>query len=577
MRSSTSLLALGATVLASLSALAVGCGDSSTCEERGDCVRDPCADPAYAAAYPAACPDASAAGGSAGASGAGGSVGDAGDQDTGSGGTVDHDASDASGSDVADEPEAFWCNPAWEPGDHDCVVSDDYGVFVSPSGADGAACGTKDAPCKSVGHAMLRAKAQGKRLYACGDGGTFDERITVDATLGGLTLYGGFRCGSWAYEPAAVRSRVMSSDGSPALVVSDVDGLHVRDFAFESGDATSAGGSSIAARVVASTDVVFRNTTFKAASGAAGSNGQNGQAGEVVPPVGPDQKGRDSTCGSGTPNAGGLWLTPFTCAAGGSTRGGAGGTANYEQPGGSGLAGTPTTDVVTPGMGQGGAGGTAADKGGKAGQAGSAGKAGANGAAAAAIGTLSESGYTPADGQDGANGFAGQGGGGSGASWSFTGCVGPSGGAGGLGGCGGFKGTAGKGGGASIALLMWDSDVTLDNCTLTAGDGGKGGDGGNGGAGSNGRPGAAGGFDTTGDMANAGQAGPGGKGGDGGSGSGGTGGPSYALVHHGPAPVHSGTTLTHGQGGAAGKGGSVGGLHPAPDGTAGEAGEVLGL
>jgi hypothetical protein len=573
MRNSTSF-ALGATVLASMSAVAVACGNSSTCEERGDCVSDPCADPAYAAAYPAACPDTGAAGG------AGGSVSDAGNDDSstgGSGGAQDLDASDASESDAADEPEAFWCNPAWEPGDNDCVVDDDYGVFVAPSGADSAGCGTQADPCKTIGQAMTRAKAQNKRVYACGDGGTFEEAVTVDAAVGGLTVYGGFHCGSWAYEPGAVRSRVMPTQGAAAIVVSGVTGLDMRDFAFEAGDATAAGDSSIAARVDASTGVVFRNTTFKAGRGAAGSNGVNGVAGEVVSPVGADQKGRDSTCGSGSSNTGGLWLAPFACQAGGSTRGGAGGTAKYEQPGDDGLAGSPTTNVVTPGMGQGGPGGTAADKGGKAGQAGSAGKAGDNGAAAAAIGTLSASGYTPADGHDGTNGWPGQGGGGSGASWSFTGCVGPSGGAGGLGGCGGFKGTAGTGGGASIALLMWDSDVTLEQCTLTASDGGDGGDGGGGGAGSNGRPGAAGGFDTTGDMANAGQAGSGGKGGDGGSGSGGTGGPSYAVVHHGSAPVQSGTTLAYGQGGAAGKGGSVGGLHPAPDGTAGQAGEMLGL
>jgi len=145
------------------------------------------------------------------------------------------------------------------------------------------------------------------------------------------------------------------------------------------------------------------------------------------------------------------------------------------------------------------------------------------------------------------------------------------------GGCGGFKGTKGTGGGASIALLVWDSGVTIEQCTLTAGDGGKGGDGGNGGAASNGRPGALGGGDTTGDMANAGQAGPGGKGGNGGSGSGGTGGPSYAVVHHGPAPVNSGSALAYGQGGGFGKGGSVGGLFPAPNGSLGAVGETLGM
>ncbi len=599
MRTST-CLALGATVLASLGAVAVGCGSSSTCEERGDCVSDPCADPNYAASYPAACPDAGgtrgtggtagtggdsgtdATGGTAGSSGTGGSEpGDAADEDQSTGGTGgDADADAEAGEDVydaAEEPEAFWCNPAWEPSDNDCVIDEEFGIFASPTGADSATCGAKNDPCKTIGQAMTRAKAEGKRVYACGDGGSYEESIAVDAALGGLTVFGGFHCGSWAYEPSAVRSGVMPSDGASALVVSGVSALDMRDFAFESRDATGAGASSITARVAGSTGVVFRNTTFKAGNGAAGTKGVAGAAGEVVPVVGTDQKGHDSTCGTANPNGGGAWLTAFTCAAGGSTRGGAGGTATYELPGNPGQPGTPNTNVVTPGMGQGGPGGTDTDKAGKPGQTGSAGNAGANGAAAAASGSLSESGYTPADGMDGTNGAPGQGGGGSGASWSFTGCVGPSGGAGGLGGCGGFKGTKGTGGGASIALLAWDSGVTLEQCTLTAGDGGKGGDGGNGGAASNGRLGAPGGFDATGDTASAGQAGPGGKGGNGGSGSGGTGGPSYAVVHHGTAPVNSGSTFAFGSGGGIGKGGSVGGAFPAPDGTVGAAGEMLGL
>jgi len=527
--------------------------------------------------------------------GTGGTAGDAGDEDVSTGGTggtggsagiggsAGDDAGDASDapddvSDAAEEPEAFWCDPTWEPSDNECVIDDEFGIFVAPSGTDGATCGSKAAPCKSVGQGMTRAKTTGKRLYACGDGGTYEESLSVGASLGGLTVYGGFHCSDWSYEPTAARSHVRPSDESPALVASGVNALDVRDFAFESRDASVPGGSSLAAQVVSSTGIVFRNSTFMAGNGAAGTDGTAGSGGETVPTVGAGQKGVDSTCGATTPNGGGAWLTPFTCAAGGTTLGGKGGTADYQLAGQPGQPGEPPTNVVTPGIGLGGPGGTSTNKAGQPGQIGSDGSPGANGTTAPAAGDISESGYDTADGSDGANGYPGQGGGGSGASWSAPTCVGPSGGAGGLGGCGGFAGTKGTGGGASIGLLVWGGGVQLEDCTVSSGTGGKGGDGGNGGGGSEGQVGAGGGFSTTGTMADAGKGGTGGNGGPGGSGSGGTGGPSYALVYQGAAPGQVGTvTLSPGNGGGAGVGGQATGGTKASDGAVGGSGQTYSV
>ncbi len=586
MRTSNRLL-LGTTLLCLMAASVASCGPTeSTCAERGDC-RNPCGDPAYAKKYPAACPDAGVGGtgGTGGTGGDAGSAGDAGDEDVSTGGTggtageAGHDAGDAEagdsgGEDGGDAEAEPYCDPTSTPDEDPCVVHDDHGVFVSPNGSDAAGCGTMASPCATVARGLTEAKTVGKRLYACGDGGTYAESLTVGASLDALTLFGGFRCGDWSYAPGVVRAQVKPAGAQTALVVDGVTALEMRDFAFESGNATTAGASSIAGTVRGASGVVFVNSTFKAGDGAPGTDGIDGAPGEQVPVVAAAQAGVPSTCGSTSANSGGAWLSSFQCAAGGSTRGGKGGDAGYEQPGQPGLAGTETTNIQTAGMGEGGLGGTAASEAGKAGQPGSPGNPGGNGAAAA-VGVLSVSGYTPAHGADGTHGWPGQGGGGSGASWSNTGCVGPSGGARGLGGCGGFAGTKGTGGGASIGLLVWESGVTLQDCSVTSGVGGKGGDGGAGGAASLGQLGAGGGFATHLGMEDAGKAGTGGNGGPGGSGSGGTGGPSYAIAHKGAAPVQEGVvTLVNGSGGEKGLGGQASGGAKAPDGIEGPAGQV---
>jgi hypothetical protein len=142
-----------------------------------------------------------------------------------------------------------------------------------------------------------------------------------------------------------------------------------------------------------------------------------------------------------------------------------------------------------------------------------------------------------------------------------------------MGGCGGVHGEAGKGGGASVALLVWGSGVTLDTVALITANGGKGGTGGDSGVFGHGESGGAGGGSPDGGV-HIGAAGGGGKGGDGGnggSGSGGTGGPSIAIVFNGSAPLGSTRTTTLGNAGPKGIGGSVdnSGANKAPDGTDG--------
>jgi hypothetical protein len=84
-----------------------------------------------------------------------------------------------------------------------CVVSESFGIFVSTAtGADSTTCGTRAAPCKTIGNGITVAHAaSGKRVYVCDDG-TYAEQIALTAAVDGAAVYGGFSCtgGTWAYD-----------------------------------------------------------------------------------------------------------------------------------------------------------------------------------------------------------------------------------------------------------------------------------------------------------------------------------------------------------------------------------------
>jgi hypothetical protein len=141
--------------------------------------------------------------------------------------------------------------------------------------------------------------------------------------------------------------------------------------------------------------------------------------------------------------------------------------------------------------------------------------------------------------------------------------IGASGGGGGAGACGGNGGQAGKSGGASISILLIQTQgpIIIQN-RIQRGTGGAGGSGGFGGAGG---LGGAGGFGGTADRWSSsvgGKGGEGGNGGPGGGGGGGAGGPSFGVLSFNQALVsiqNANTFLTPDAvrtGGPAGAGGS---------------------
>jgi hypothetical protein len=490
------------------------------------------------------------------------------------------DGSNDVGQDAVIDGDGGYCDVSRSPVDTPCLINDAYGVFVSPKGSDNGS-GTKAAPFQTIRRAMLAAKSAGKRVYVCDDGDFYREAVTVDSTVDGSKIYGGFECAGWTY--ATERRANVSPDTGVALTVSGLTiGLTVENMDFEAANATTPGASSIAAIVDSSQNVILRRVWLVGGRGAFGQAGVDGAKGDDGQMVAQGQLGTNAACPGVSIQNGGFWGAANSC----NSRGGSGGTAFQGGTGTSGSTGTPDMNVDPPNINNGGPAGAP-------GAPGSVGIAGLLGQQVSTTGTFSAGGYVPAPpAGSGTDGSTGQGGGGGGASNGVGVCTGASGGAGGMGGCGGKAATGGRGGGASVALLTWNSSgVLLDACWLVASAGGPGGAGGNGGLGGLGQDGAHGGAgyqagdggtgDAGGDagsiiITGGGKGGRGGNGGNGGSGAGGNGGPSYALVYKGSSPSRSnGTTFTPGTAGVKGIGGTAGNAK-APDGIAGSAAEEFG-
>ena len=396
-------------------------------------------------------------------------------------------------------------------------------VYVSPSGSEGAD-GTVDDPLLSINAAIDAAAEAGLDSVTLCDG-IYREQVvvTVPVTLRGTVCPGSDLPADSPY-PAVLAP---SDEGLALLVDGVAGGVVVRDLEVRAQDAAQPGASSIAVFVRASENVSFLGSRLVAGDAA------DGAAGAVepfeFPQLFPGNDGSDSAGGG---------FTLCECPDGARTSGGGGGSPMPGgQPGGT---GTPDAEA--------GLGGTVLEcLANTGGHHGAAGEAGADGPGATMRGELSRAGWTPADGADGQNGRPGQGGGG-GASVDSTG----GGGGGSCGGCGGAAARGGRGGGASIALLVYDSSVRVDACTLSSGQGG---DGGNGAPGQAGQPQDELGGTRAGGACNGGRGGPGG---DGGASGGGAGGSSIGILFLGQAPQVDSLEFSIGDPGSAGVGGDPG-------------------
>jgi hypothetical protein len=414
------------------------------------------------------------------------------------------------------------------------VIDEQYGVFVSPAGDDESGEGTRARPYATIGRVIEAAVAGGLRVYACADGGVYEESVAIGTEASGLEMYGGFSCDDWSYSREA--KSLVSTTEQLALRVEGVVGLRIEDFGFQAADATVPGGSSMGAFVMGSKLVVLRRVRFEAGKGMAGAAGEAGQAAVRRPDRG--NASSDSAGGAAKECSCEGQQTP--------TIGGAGG----DVPNQSGHPGLPDW-----GRGKGGAVGTCD----LVAQRGADAPPQPPSLGATLLGVLSAAGWAPASGENGTIGYPGQGGGG-GASDATEG-----GGGGGCGGCGGGAGSGGQGGGASVALAILTSSVTLEDSELLAA---LAGDSGNGAAGGEGQKEA----DDGGAGRDSCDGGAGGYGGRGGAGGGGAGGISVGVLWRGESgPSILGNEYTLGSPGAKGIGGEPG----VNDGIEGVAEEVL--
>ena len=469
------------------------------------------------------------------------------------------------------------CDENASPVTETCLLDDRYAVFVK-KGAAGT--GTKAAPAGTFSDVLAAAERLGKsRIIVCN--GVYADPIAIRAGQGPIGIYGGFACDpsdgeavniAWVHS-TAWHVTVAPPKGFALTIIHATAKVTISDIIFASAD-VGAGSSSIAASIASSSDVSLVRVGIISAPGGTALSAAPGDPGADRLDPSSAVPGLPPTCTNAPASQlGGHWDAPSKCG----SSGGSGGSAIINSVGERGYAGRPQQNVLGENINNGGPAQTSLVQPASDGAPGSAGIDGLAGVAAGPGTFTASTSYMRGDGNPGTDGHTGQGGGGGGAALSTGGCVGGSGQAGGMGGCGGQHGLGGQGGGASVALIVWDSSVVLQDVSLRASKGGDAGYGGDGGAGGQGKSGTVmqNGSPAAPPVQPGGDGGRGGNGGNGGSGSGGTGGPSYALVYHGTKPMELGQmSLVFATGGVAGKGGAVGTdrLNPAPDGMPGPSG-----
>ena len=426
-------------------------------------------------------------------------------------------------------------------------------VFVATYGDD-ANPGTKGLPKASVAAAVTTAAAEGKSWVLVAES-FYDGSVEL---ADGVSIAGGYGFG-WKRDG---RAKTTFRMGSPVISGTDIQQRTVL-MGFEVlGGSAPPGMTAAAVYLQASPGVVLmdlRITGGKGGDGArgevgiTGSNGNTGVKGGDAPPDSgtlgfcKNQDNPPSPGNGGEPSCGSD-----------DGRGAKGGNGGFD-----GSSGTKGANGTAGAIG--GAGGTPGTPG-LAGSNGSSGNTGVPGAGGQTEGSFIDGQWEGMDGGAGeagteGEGGAGGGGGGGGKSGGLNICSswGGAGGGGGSGGCGGDGGGGGQAGGASVGVLLLNSDVEIIDCTIIGGLGGRGGDGGDGGDGGMGGAGGAGG-DLEENSGTGAKGGIGGRGGRGGQGGGGAGGPSIGLFSSGPlSKAPQASMVMQGEGGTGGAAGGAAG------------------
>ena len=431
--------------------------------------------------------------------------------------------------------------------------------------------GTKDDPTPDLAYGIELAASLGLSDVNLAMG-TYVSDTTLDL-IDGLQLHGGLEGSDW------------TAGGQRSLVqVNSVKAMRCRDLGLatlvenveiQGPDAIDAGGSVYALFVRSCADLTIRNCRIVAGDAADGAPGEDlsdssAEAGEAGTLGGPGvEYGWPWPCTMGTLPVSGIG-GQSTCGAGAGGQGGAPGTG--PAPGSPGDPGASVADA---------AGGEAGEEGmppqqgdwnptlpyvGKGGGNGADGQTGMYGSRSFVL-----TGYRPGSGLRGSAGSAAAGGGGgSGGGGGVQSCesTGGAGGGGGAGGCAGIGGFGGGGGGGSFAVYVVESQLSLVDCELVAGQGGHGAEGGPGQLGGAGGLGGRVGTTNKGNEyggkfeqdhgSNGGRGGNGGGGGNGGLGGPGSGGHSICILSNSTTTLDlQNVDMLLGQGGSGASNGGI--------------------
>ena len=201
-------------------------------------------------------------GGAAGSPASGGEGGGAGTEGTGG-------SSGSGGSGGSAGGGGTTCD-ATTPDEDSCAITNDHGVFVSPDGNDDDGDGTQSAPFATLSKAIEAAATDDKHVYACATSGDYTEALRLDSDAADVAIFGGFDCGTWAYDTGR-KARIAPSDAR-AVVADSADDLELYDLEIVADDADAAGESSIALTLL-DTDATLVRVSLIAGEGMAGTNG----------------------------------------------------------------------------------------------------------------------------------------------------------------------------------------------------------------------------------------------------------------------------------------------------------------
>lgn len=464
--------------------------------------------------------------------------------------------------------EGGGCGLQLSPKEDRCVVDERFGVFVSASLGSPQGDGSRAKPLDKIQAGIDLAKTTNRNVYVCAEP-TYREKLVL---ADGVSIFGYLDCNAnWAV--VAQRAPV-TPDAIPVASASGIqkptriEGLEVR-----APSQTMPQQSSIAVLLVSSPGLKLADMLVHA-----------GDAGNGTDGVDAVQLTDSGSAKDGFGANGGYVCNPalLACQGGPSVLAGTNVCTGKPSitPGPGGNGGKPSRWVYNNNVwsksqsasdGSPQPGNAFTTQGGilngASPTAGAAGMTGPSGVTGTDVGTFDAVKlYAPSDGTAATDGSPGQGGGGgaggelnpggaAGAGFYFWGYAGGSGGAGG---CPSLASTPGTGGAASVAILAFDSPISIDASLIETGNGGNAGKSGlAGGALLGGKGGAS--------LNSAQGGGDGGDGGKAGASGNGGGGPSIGVVFKGPTPnVTTSTMFMLGKGGAGVAARNNDGLTPIP-------------